>query len=126
MSQEIKTSTEMQRWIEKYLEWMAVTNHSLKTIEVRQKYMKYFNNWCADRSIEKLAEVSRDIMERFQRSLYTYKKRNGKPLCAGSQYARLSALKMFFKYLVRQKTIEFNPASELELPRLGKPCQSRS
>jgi len=120
MSQEIKIS-EMQRWIEKYLEWMAVTNHSSTTIEVRTKYMKYFRKWCAERSIDKLQEVSRDIIERFQRSLYTYKKKNGKPLAAASQYSRLSALRMFFKYLVHQRAIEFSPASELTLPRLGKP-----
>ena len=118
--QEVKIS-ELQLWIAKYLEWMAVTNHSKTTIEVRAKYMKYFMNWCAERSIEKLGEVSRDITERFQRSLYTYKKKNGKPLAAGSQYSRLSALKMFFKYLVTKRIIPFNPASELQFPKLGKP-----
>ena len=118
--QEVKIS-ELQLWIAKYLEWMAVTNHSKTTIEVREKYMKYFMRWCDERSIEKLEEISRDIVERFQRSLYTYKKRNGKPLAAGSQYSRLSALKMFFKYLVTKRTIPFNPASELQFPKLGKP-----
>ena len=114
-------ASQLEHSISKYLEWMVVTNHSSTTIEVRTKYMKYFCEWCAERSIEKLAEINRDLIERFQRTLYTYKKKNGKPLAAGSQYARLSALKMFFKYLVRQKVIEFSPASELQLPKLGKP-----
>ena len=120
MKKKIKLS-ELQEWIAKYFEWMAVTNHSINTIIVRQKYMRYFCQWCADRSIESLAEINRDIVERFQRSLYTYKKKNGKPLAAASQYSRLSALKMFFKYLVRQEVILFSPATELQLPRLGKP-----
>ena len=121
-----ESKTNILHWTDKYLEWMKVTNHSKKTIEVRRKYLQYFMEWCSERGIDTVEEISRPVVERFQKSLYHYKKKNGKPLCAGSQYSRLSAIKVFFKYLAQQRILLYNPASELQLPKLGKPLPKQT
>lgn len=42
------------------------------------------------------------------------------PLSFRSQHARLVPLRMWFRWMTRQNHILHNPASELELPRLGR------
>ncbi len=112
--------SDLERRIEQYLDWMRVTAHSENTIVVRDRYLDYFKTWCLERGIEEIEEVSRPVVERFQKSMFHYKKKNGKPLAICSQHSRLVALKAFFKYLAQQRILLYNPASELQLPKMGQ------
>ena len=107
-------------WVmmERFFEWMQIKNYSAKTIEVRRSYMGYFINWCAERGIVRPCEVTKPIIERYQRYMYQYRKRNGDPLSFRSQHARLVPLRSWFKWLTRNNHILYNPASEIELPKL--------
>jgi integrase/recombinase XerD len=60
------------------------------------------------------------VLERYQRHLFHYRKADGEPLSFRSQHARLVPLRMWFRWMTRQNYILHNPASELELPRLGR------
>jgi integrase/recombinase XerD len=108
-------------WVmmEQFFEWMRVKNYSEKTIEVRQVYLGYFINWCADRGIVRPAEVTKPIIERYQRFMYHYRKRDGDPLSFRSQHGRLVPIRSWFKWLTKNNFILYNPASEVELPKLG-------
>src|SRR5690606_22594958 len=71
--------------------------------------------------ITRPTEVTRPVLERYQRWLYhQYRKKSGQPLSLRSQHSRLSPLKAFFRYLARESLILYNPAAELELPKLDK------
>jgi len=61
-------------------------------------------------------EITKPILERYQRHLFYYRKADGAPLSLGSQHAALTPLKTFFKWLAKENHILWNPASELELP----------
>ena len=63
-------------------------------------------------------EITKPILERYQRSLYIHRKGNGDPLTFRAQHARLVPIRAFFKWLARQNHLLYNPASEIELPRL--------
>jgi integrase/recombinase XerD len=52
--------------------------------------------------------------------LFLYRKADGEPLSVRSQHVRTTPIKAFFKWLSRQNHILYNPASELELPRMEK------
>jgi integrase/recombinase XerD len=65
-------------------------------------------------------EITKPILERYQRYLYTYRKENDQPLTVRSQHARIVPVRAFFKWLCRRNHLLYNPASELELPRLEK------
>jgi integrase/recombinase XerD len=110
----------MPAFVSRYLEWMGVQNYSERTVTNRACYLKYVCRWCEDRGIRRPSEVTRAMLERYQRSLYYYRKENGTPLSFQSRHARLVAVRMFFKWLTRHNHILYNPASELELPRLEK------
>jgi site-specific recombinase XerD len=58
------------------------------------------------------------VLDRYRKWLYYYRKPNGQPLSFRSQYTRLIPIRAFFKWLARNNYILYNPASELELPRL--------
>ncbi|WP_026100948.1 site-specific tyrosine recombinase XerC [Synechococcus sp. PCC 7336] len=104
-------------FMNRYLEWMAVRNYSPRTIDSRQVHLTQFINWCAQRSLLRPAEITKPILERYQRFLYHYRQLNGKPLSFPSQYNHLVAIRAWFKWLTRDNFILYNPASELELPK---------
>lgn len=109
------------RATEKYFEWMEIKNYSPATIKGRRNYLSYFVIWCIDRGLESPVEITRPILERYQKYLFNYrKKRDAKPLSFRSQHARVVPVRAFFKWLAKQGYILHNPASELELPRLEK------
>ncbi len=105
---------------EQFLEWMEVRNYSERTVRNRRLYLGYFIQWCEERSIARPSEVTKPILERYQRHLYFYRKKNGEPLSFRSQHTQLAPVRAFFKWLTRNNFILYNPASELELPRLER------
>jgi integrase/recombinase XerD len=102
----------------RYLEWLRVQNYSERTVENRELYLGYLILWCKDRGIVRPVEVTRPVLQRYQRYLYHHRKKNGEPLSFRSQHSRLVPVRAFFKWLTRQNHLLYNPASELELPRL--------
>jgi integrase/recombinase XerD len=111
--------SEIRQRAEEYLEWLAYTHKSPVTISVRRRYLGYFFNWCDDRSLENVDQFSRPVIERYQKHLYLYRKKNGLPLGISSQKNRLSTMRNFFKWLAQKRFILHNPAADIELPRTG-------
>ena len=103
-----------------FFEWMRVKNYSERTVENRQHYLERFTVWCIERGITQPAEVTKALLERYQRHLYHYRKENGQPLTFGSQFTHLVPVRAFFKWCARQNHTLYNPAGELEMPRLEK------
>ncbi len=103
-----------------YFEWMKIQGYSEHTIKGRQAYLDYFLAWCDDRDISKPIEVTKPILERYQRFVYHRKTKSGKPLSFRGQNAQLVPVRMFFKWLAQDNHILFNPAAELTLPRMEK------
>jgi integrase/recombinase XerD len=101
-----------------YLDWMATHNFSPDTVASRREYLGYFHTWCHERGLESPTEITRPILERYQRWLFHYRKANGQPLGFRTQSTRLASLKGFFQWLTRHNYLLHNPASELVLPRI--------
>jgi integrase/recombinase XerD len=105
--------------MEKHLAALEAKNYSAYTIRNRRVHIGFFLDWCAARSIAEPVDVTRTVLETYQRHLVHYRKSTGEPLSFRSQYARLVPLRVWFKWLAREHYLLHNPASELELPRLG-------
>lgn len=105
---------------EAYAESLKSRNYSEPTVRSRTDDLRLFIGWAADRDVGKAGEVTRPILEAYQRWLWRYRKANGEPLGWGTQRQRLSALKDWFRWLTRQNVLLHNPASELEMPRKEK------
>ena len=110
----------MYHMVQSYLNYMDVKNYAKSTRDSREFYLYTFLEWCGQRQLLRPSEITKPILERFQRYLFHYRKKNGDPLTFRSQYNRLVALRAWFKWLAKENHILYNPASEIELPKLEK------
>lgn len=81
--------------------------------------MKMFLTWCRRNRATFPAQITKASLESYQRFLFDYRKKDGQALAVASQYARLATLKVWFKWMNRRNYIAYDPAAELELPRVG-------
>lgn len=104
-----------------YLQALLIQNYSEQTVGNREFLLRQFIQWCQERGIADPVEVTRPVLERYQRYLFLYRKKNGEPMSFRSQHSRLVPLRMWFRWMTRRNHLLHNPASELELPKLGQP-----
>lgn len=113
-------------FVEPFLESLRVRNYSEATLKGREHYLTAFHRWLLERGVEEVLDVTPQILERYRRHLSHYRQmkgkgqREGQPLSFRSQHSHLLPLRAFFKWMARQRHLLYNPASELELPRLEK------
>jgi integrase/recombinase XerD len=105
---------------EEHLEWMRARNYSAATLSNRGAYLRRFIAWCADRGLARPSEITKPILERYQRSLYHYRRRDGRPISFRSQVIHFTAVRVFFRYLARANVIVSNPAADIELPKVER------
>ncbi|MFP1133322.1 site-specific tyrosine recombinase XerC [Asticcacaulis sp. W401b] len=103
--------------MDRYLESLRTRNYAAGTIESRRLALYTFVEWCHERSLTRPGEVSKPVLERYQRHLYTYRKGDGAPLAFATQAGILSRLCGFFGWLTRQNHIAGDPSSGIDLPR---------
>ncbi len=110
----------MYQMVQEYLCYMDIKNYAKTTRDSREFYLYTFLEWSGQRGLIRPSEITKPILERFQRYLFHYRKKDGDPLTFRSQYNRLVAIRAWFKWLSKENHILYNPASEIELPKLEK------
>ena len=103
-----------------YIDHLQVMNYAERTISHRGIVLSQFAAWCEERGINRASEVTKPILERYRRHLHHSRDSRGNALSARNQVSRLIPLRGFFKWATRQNYLLYNPASELELPKLEK------
>lgn len=116
----VMPATPLEAMMHDHLHALAVQNYSEHTVRNRRVHISFFLEWCKERGLAEPVEVTRPVLERYQRHLFHYRKKNGEPLSFRSQHSCLVPLRVWFRWMTRQNHILHNPASELELPRLGR------
>lgn len=106
--------------LQDYLSWMRIKNYSQYTINNREFYLLWFLEWAGMRGLVRPSEITKPILERYQRYMFYYRKKDGEPLSFPCQYNRLVAIRSWFKWLSKGNYILYNPASDLELPKVEK------
>jgi len=91
--------------------------YSLRTVEARKWALRTFLRWAEERDLRRPQEITRPILESYQRGLFQYRKENGQPLSVTTQRGYLGAIQNFFAWLCRDNLLTANPAADLELPR---------
>lgn len=107
-------------FMQRYLDAVRVKGYTDATLWNLERYIRAFIGWCDTRGIERPHEVTKPMLESYQRYLFYYRKQDGKPLSLYSQRGALTPVKSFFKWLTRHNHILYNPASELEMARLPR------
>ena len=112
--------TSLEAYALMYKEQLYARNYAQQSVEYKYASLTWFITWCHDRGIYRIEEITRPVLQRYQRHLFTTNGRNDKPLSIASQRNRLTAVRTWFTFLMRENLILYNPASELELPKEEK------
>jgi integrase/recombinase XerD len=107
-------------YVNAHFDWMRVTGYSEDTVRARRTALRRFIVWCEERALRDPKDITKPILERYQRHLFYYRKVDGRPMTLGTQFGCLAPLKTFFKWLTKENHILYNPASEIALPKLPK------
>jgi integrase/recombinase XerD len=101
----------------RYNEAMRLRQYSPRTLHTRESAIRRFVQWCEERGIDQPQDITKPILERYQKHLFYYRQANGEPLSPTSRELYLMGIKQFFKWLTRENYLLYNPASELYIPR---------
>ena len=104
-----------------WLQRMKERHYSARTLEIYRRSVHAFAAWAQERGLTDPADITKPILESFQRWLHHYRKQDGQPLAVRTQRGQLGAIQRFFTHLTKQNHIPANPAADLDLPR--KPHQ---
>lgn len=118
----------LMRYMDEHFEWMLVTGYSAHTVRARRQALRKFIAWADERGLADPREITKPMLERYQRFLFYYRKPPtanggkdaGEPLTIGMQYQYLAPLKTWFRWMSREHHILANPAADLDLPRQPK------
>ncbi|MDD4954704.1 MAG: tyrosine recombinase XerC [Candidatus Omnitrophica bacterium] len=102
-------------YIDKFLNYLAIEkNYSSHTITNYQIDLKEFGDFLAANTPKDIKEIDYFVLRKFL-SLLAEKNLNKR-----SVSRKISTLKSFFKFMVREEAIKNNPADSLIYPRLDK------
>jgi len=107
----------LHAWACRFCEWTVTVGLSPATAKMRKINLQYFIIWADARGLAHPGEVTRPVLQRYQRALYLARKKDGEPLAYSSQAARLHPVIAFFKWLTREGHILSNPAADLDVPK---------
>jgi integrase/recombinase XerD len=107
-------------WVQAYLRWAEVSRLALTSVIVRERGLARFVVWAHERGLRHPAELTRAILEAYQRHLYLLRKRDGEPLGLRTQEQLIAGLRGWCKWLTREGHIPANPAADLQLPRMPR------
>jgi len=117
---DVRDPDSLHHYLQRFNAWQAERNYSPKTVQGRDDVLRYFIAWLDERGIGRPHEVTKPIIERYQSHLFVYRKKDGQPLSARTQHGRITPIRAWFKWLAKQNFILYNPASDLDLPRLDR------
>ena len=104
----------LKAYVHANIEHLKARNYASQSVQYKRASLIWFLDWCKERGIERIHEITRSVLQRYQRHLYHALGRNGKPLSIQSQCNRLTAIRTWFRFLMRENLILYNPASEME------------
>lgn len=101
-----------------FLKRLKTLNYSPVTVKALSVCIDYFLRWTSEKDIRKPAEITRETIGEYQTYLFEFRKGNGEPLTFGTQTKRLGAVRLLFRYLVKENKILYNPTADMEFPRV--------
>lgn len=111
------SSHSLEAYAQAYRTQLFAKGYATQTVEYKYMSLVWFIEWCRERGIDRVEQITRPILQRYQRHLFFAISRSGKPLSIAAQRNRLTAVRTWFRFLMRENLILTNPASELELPK---------
>lgn len=103
-----------------YMDYLAQKNFSALTMAGRRNELLPFVKYCAERAVTEPSQITVSLIDRYTKYV-TGRISNvtGKKLRPSTQIHFLSSVRDYLRFLVKRGHMLFNPALEVELPRMG-------
>lgn len=95
--------------------------HTQQTLDTHFKWIRLFLRWCQDRDLILVNQVSRFDIEDYQKSLLVTAGNHHTPKMKPiTRSNRLGSVRIFFRWLSKKRILVYNPAADIELPKVVK------
>ena len=99
---------------------VASIKYAATTLTTYREPLSDLLSFCVMRDLVDVRQISRQTLEQYQRHLQQRRRQSGpdagKPLSIGTQRRRITVVRTFFRFLVRQSVLDSNPAADLDMP----------
>jgi integrase/recombinase XerD len=100
----------------KYLEHLTMTRGlSRESKKSTKNRLHRFVAYCEARGLVHPVELSKEVLEQYQRSVFNHRRKDGRSLRRTTQNQYVIVVRTFFRWLQKERVILYNPAAELEL-----------
>jgi len=106
--------------LQQFLNHLRVSHYSERSIDEYEREVRLLFVFLDGRGITKLSGIRRDDLREYQTHLFHQKKKDDVPLSLSTQAKKISAIRTFFSFLVKERYLLYDPSSEIERPRLSK------
>jgi integrase/recombinase XerD len=112
--------TGFYHYLQEYLHQRKVIGLCQENDKRTDSSLRQFIAWCEVRGVLTPQEITKPMIERYQAHLFYRRKQNGEPLSFNAQRKYMNYVMRFFSWLAKQNYILYNPASDIDLPRIPK------
>lgn len=111
-----RADNELWDYKDRFIAWMKNTGYSPVSVKGAHADLSWFLRWLEPMNVVRVADITAETLEHYSFSLREL--RNGLPPSPGHVARRLYSLKNFFKWLMTEAAVLYDPAEDLELPKL--------
>ena len=106
-----------EAWVSRFAQQLKIQGFSELSIPDYVRNIRRFLDYLKARGIDRLTEVDRTVLADYQLEV-SLERFRGKPLHSSTKRKRLTCVRQFFRYLLKQSAVLRDPTSDLEFPRL--------
>lgn len=110
----------LSKAIRKYLFSLKRKNYAATSIRYSKYVLLLFYKFCLDNEIQKVADITSQVVIAFKHHLYVKQTSQGKNYAISTQRSALHILRALFDYLCEEEYAVQNPARKIKTPREEK------
>jgi len=99
---------------------LQVKGYSEFTVRNRSVHLGFFVRWCERHCVRSARDVTWRLLKDYMQYLFEYRKANGQPLSVASRFARLVPLRVWIRWMKRERLIRLDLSEQIDLPRLSR------
>jgi len=106
--------------LRRYFEALELRDYSPETIKKNRLQLNDFIDWCSERDLTQPKEITRKILQNYQRHMLHQIDKRGNPFSFRNQHSRIGSIRVWFKWLMKNEHIPHNPSIDLDLPKIAR------
>ena len=114
-------SVTLETAIARHLAHLRALGYTPATLSGRSWHLGLLRQWAEERGVAALADLTPEVVARWQRHMAQQRKKDGQPLSSRTQRTRLASLRMFGRWVHSERLLAADPVAALVLPRVGHP-----